>query len=286
MKKIFTAKLLLVCLLAIELLISSACAPQNVAPAGSTANSAQIKSAPDNAVANKAKTGDPAQLSAPRRVSFQTPDKVEIIGTFYQSQASGNAPAVLMLHQWGATRASYDEFAKKLQTDGINVLTIDGRGFGESIRQGEQKIAPGRTDAAVAGMLSDVAAAVRFLEQQISVDANRIGIIGASYGSSLAIIYAANNPQIKAVALLSPGTNYFGNLATEEPIQKYGSRSLLLVAAEDDAESAVAARRLNSLANGDKHQLAIFKQGGHGTALFAADANLESLLGKFLVSNL
>ena len=154
-------------------------------------------------------------------MTFESADKTPIVGTFYSSP-NPNSPAVLMLHQWMSDRHSYDDLAKRLQAKGFGVLTIDGRGFGESVKTADGKtIAPSRSDAAVAGMKADVGAAVDFLVTQVNVDPARIGIVGASYGSSLALIYAAEDPRVKAAALLSPGINYFGNMPTEPAVKKY-----------------------------------------------------------------
>lgn len=219
-------------------------------------------------------------------ITFDAPDGVKIVGTLYEA-ATANSPAVLMLHQFGGNRGTYKDLAKQFQKSGIAVLAIDGRGFGESTAKNDgSRIAPSQSDAAVAGMKSDVAAAIEFLGEQKNVDKTRIGIVGASYGSSLAIIYAADHPEIKAVALLSPGLNYFGNLPTIPAIEKYGARSILIVAAEDDEDSAEASRRLDKLAAGDRHQLKIYEKGGHGTGIFAAGVGLEKLLLEFFQQNL
>ncbi len=236
------------------------------------------KSPPVNSAPPKT---DSAQTSAPQKVAINSPDGLKIVGTFYASAVS-NSPAILMLHQWGSDRKSFDGLAKQFQTGGIAALAIDGRGFGESVNKADGTIvSPSRTDAAVNGMKSDVAEAVKWLTQQSGVDKNRIGILGASYGSSLAVIDAADNPDIKAVALLSPGINYFGNLPTEPAIKTYGDRPILLVASENDAESAVAVRGLDALAVGDKHQIKIYPKAGHGTEILSADVGLDKLLEDF-----
>ncbi len=224
-------------------------------------------------------------LASPERISLRTPDGVQIVGTFYGSEVE-HGPAVLMLHQWGGNRRAYDALARQLQAQGISSLAIDGRGWGESTRRGDQTIKAARTDEAVAGMKLDVQAAVNFLARQPSVDSQRIGVVGASYGSSLAIIHAAQDSTIKAVALLSPGLNYFGNLPTEPAVRSFGARALLSVAAEDDPESATAVRKLDGLAQGDKHRLKIYRSGGHGTGLFAARVGVEQLLQEFFKQNL
>jgi dienelactone hydrolase len=226
-----------------------------------------------------------AKIPAPQTVKFESAEKAEIVGTFYESPKA-NSPAVLMLHQWQSDRKSYDEFARKLQAKGFGVFAIDGRGFGESVKTTDGKqIAPSRTDETVKAMKADVDNAFQFLAKQKNVNAQKIGIVGASYGSSLAMIYAAENPQVKAVALLSPGLNYFGNMPTEPAVKNYGDRPLLLVAAEDDKESADSVKKLGAL-SGKGSEFKIYGSGGHGTSLFAAKIGLDDLLEQFLTKNL
>jgi dienelactone hydrolase len=242
-------------------------------------------------VATDKVAGTPAPTSALPDPGFTTitidsPDGVKIVGSFLES-AKANSPAVLLLHQWQSDRHSYDDLAKRLNAKGFNVLSIDGRGFGESVKTADGKtVGPDRSDEAVKGMLGDVGAAFDFLSRQKNVDPTRVGIVGASYGSSLAVIYAAGDQKVKAVALLSPGLNYFGNMATEPAVTKYGDRPLLLVAAQDDAESADAVRKLGSIGPNDKHQVKIYDKGGHGTGIFGAEVGLQDLLDEFLSKNL
>src|ERR1044072_3990955 len=121
-----------------------------------------------------------------QNVTINSPDGVVLVGTFLAA-SKPNSPALLLLHQWQSDRHSYDDFAKNMQVDGFNVLAIDGRGFGESTKKTDgTTVAAGRTDADVKAMLGDVGAALDFLAKQNTVDRARIGIVGASYGSSLA----------------------------------------------------------------------------------------------------
>ena len=219
-------------------------------------------------------------------VTIESPDGVKLIGTFFEA-AKPKSPALLLLHQWQSDRHSFDDFARRMQTRGFAVLSIDGRGFGESTKKTDgSAVTAGRTDADVKGMLSDVGAAFDFLAKQKNVDPARIGIVGASYGSSLALIYSADKSTVKALALLSPGLNYFGNMQTEPAIKKFGGRNLLMVAADDDAESADSVRKLRSAGNNNKYEIKIYEKGGHGTNLFKSKVGLEDLLETFLTKSL
>ena len=226
------------------------------------------------------------EIPSPQNIKFESADKVEIVGTFYESPKT-DSPAVLLLHQFGSDRKSFEEFAKHLQQKGFGVLAIDGRGFGESVKTTDGKtVEAERTADGVKGMEADVAGAFDFLAKQNNVDTAKMGIVGASYGSSLALIYAAKNKNVKAVALLSPGINYFDNLPTMPAIKSYGDRPLLLVAAEDDKESADAVRKLKETSEGEKYEAKVFEKGGHGTNIFDANVGLQDLLEQFLTKSL
>ena len=255
-----------------------------------TVNTSNVKVSTSNTNGANQSNAD-TKIPAPQAVKFESADKVEIIGTFYESPKA-DAPAVLLLHQWMQNRQSYDALAKRLQAKNFGVLAIDGRGFGDSTKttdgkEVKQNPAAEKLDAnLVKNMTADVENAFQFLTKQKNVNASRVGIVGASYGSSLAIIYAAENPQVKAVALLSPGINYFDNLPTEPAVKKYGNRQLLLVAAEDDEDSVEAVKKLKATGGSEKYEIKVYEKGGHGTDLFGAKVGLEDLLEQFLTKNL
>jgi pimeloyl-ACP methyl ester carboxylesterase len=257
---------------------------------GSSATSPALNRTADANANQTTVVVDPAFVE--QRVTFASADGVQIVGSMYATFKSG-APSVLLLHQWQSDRTSYAEFAKRLQEKHINVLAIDGRGFGESTRKADgSPVTAGRSDADVKAMLADVGAAIEFLKSQNNApDPKRIGIVGASYGSSLAIIYAADHPDIKAVALLSPGLNYFGNMPTRPAVEKYGERNLFMVASKGDQESAKALEGLRI--NTPKHGFMELPTGSsHGTAMFSfrnttdGPAVVEDAVESFLVTRL
>ena len=237
----------------------------------------------DQANANRSVASASPTSSNLTTVTITSPDGVNLVGSFYPAP-NPHSPGLLLLHQWQSDRHSFDEFAKQMQAKGFAVLSIDGRGFGESTKKADgTTIAAGRTDADVRGMLGDVDAAFNYLSNQPNVDPKRIGIVGASYGSSLAIIYAADHHSVASVALLSPGLNYFGNMATEPAIKKYGDRRLYMTAARDDQESADAVDKLAAAGNNPKYASKVHEKGGHGTALFKV--GLADDLEEFFTKN-
>lgn len=241
-------------------------------------------SRPGNATSNTAPApvASPEKIGGPQTVTIDSPDGVKLVGSLYEA-GKPMSPAVLLLHQWQSDRHSFDDFAKKMQANGFNVLAIDGRGFGESTKKADgSAVAAGRTDADVKAMLGDVGAAFDFLAKNKNIDPKRIGIVGASYGSSLALIYAADHPEVAAVALLSPGLNYFGSMQTSPAMKKYGRRPVYMTAAEDDKDSAEAVKSLGAGARDAGHVSKMYNSGaGHGTALFASQPGIADELLEF-----
>jgi dienelactone hydrolase len=247
-------------------------------PAPPAANSNANK----NAAPVATPTPGPSEPGAPMRVTFSTDDDaaVQIVGDLYVPEKTP-APAVLALHQWDANRATYKDFAKQMREAGFVVLAIDGRGFGEATQGVDGKVEPRWNTH------DDIAAAVDKLNEQPSVDPQRIGIVGASYGAANALIYAADDPvNVRSVALLSVGLNYHDSLPTEPAIKKYGDRPLLMVAAKDDAESASATEKLAAGAKNAKYRTQIYDAGGHGTALLAQSVGGAEIVKGFFVKTL
>src|SRR5207253_1508026 len=70
------------------------------------------------------------QPPAPRIVELRAPDGTILKGSYFAAAKPG--PGVLLLHQSNRPRQSWDEVARQLAAAGINTLTLDMRGFGES----------------------------------------------------------------------------------------------------------------------------------------------------------
>jgi alpha-beta hydrolase superfamily lysophospholipase len=198
-----------------------------------------------------------SQAMLSQDVTFTTTDGFKIHGTLYE--ADGDR-AVLLLHMLNGNRHQWDSFAKDLWSDGFTVLSIDLRGHGESVIKGETNIAWTQfSDQDFNAMTLDAEAAVRYLKS-LNPDA-RVSIIGASIGANVAITYAAQDEEVGAVVLLSPGLDYRG-VKTEGAMGMYNG-PVLIIASEDDAYSAESAQRLHELS--PSSELKLYQNAGHGT---------------------
>ncbi len=207
--------------------------------------------------------------ATPQDVSFRTDDGVTIAGTLYLPARSG--PGVILLHALSRTREDWHAVATRLADAGFVALAIDLRGHGASGPP------PAGTDLQeLTKMTADVKAARAFLASRREVEPNRIGFAGASIGANLAILFAANDPTVRSLVLLSPGLDYRG-LRPEAAFKKYADRPALLIASLEDNYSANSARQLARSGPGVR-DLRLLTGAGHGTAMISRQPDLAASL--------
>lgn len=222
-----------------------------------------------------------------QKVSFLTDDGVLIVGTYYSPPSSSHQTtpkAVILLHMLSRNRNDWNTFASTLsnRSNGFDVLSIDLRGHGDSINQNGntisfQSFAP--TD--FNKMILDIKAAKHFLVTQKNIPHNNIAIVGASIGANVGLKYAASDPSIKAVVLLSPGLDYKG-VTTSDSIRKY-TNPIYIVTAGRDPIAGNDPQMLCNMINCGNHLMVYQDSNTHGTDMFS-DSSLNPPLDKLIIS--
>lgn len=212
-----------------------------------------------------------AQAPSPKDVDIAAPDGVRLRATFFAAAKPG--PGVLLLHMCNTTRKSWEPVAKELSEKGINALTVDNRGFGES---GGPRFEGGSPDV-LKGLLekwpADFDAAYQFLLSQPGVDKSHIGFGGGSCGVTNAIALAERHPDVKALVLLAGSTDMAGNnfLAqkTEIPI-------FTAAAADDEYNSGTLElmQWYSEISGNPRSKFEGFPNGRHGTEIFGPHPEL------------
>jgi ABC-2 type transport system ATP-binding protein len=111
--------------------------------------------------------------------------------------ATTPAPAVLVAHGFGGTKASVDADARALVDRGFVVLAWTARGFGAS--GGQITLNSPDHEVADARALVDRLAARPEVVQDVPGDP-RVGVTGGSYGGALALLLAGYDSRVDAVA--------------------------------------------------------------------------------------
>jgi len=218
-------------------------------------------------------------------VTMATADGVTISGYFVKGKAD-KGPAVVLVHMYARSKEDWDPIIEKylMPQTGMSFLAIDLRGHGESTKQGDKTLSyKDFSDADFKNMTKDIEAAVKWLREKSEVDGDKIAIVGASIGANVALNYAAGDPKIKAVALLSPAEDYRG-VKTLDAMTKYGDRPVFISVSREDLQSSRDFTALWNRAKGKKVK-AIFDGNLHGTRMFG-NVPLDEPLADFLKENL
>jgi ABC-2 type transport system ATP-binding protein len=125
-----------------------------------------------------------------------TTDGVELDTSLYLPAVTP-APAVLVAHGFGGSKASVDADARALVARGFAVLTWSARGFGAST--GRIALDSPDHEVADARLLVDRLATLPEVQQDGPGDP-RVGVTGASYGGALSLLLAGYDPRVDALA--------------------------------------------------------------------------------------
>ena len=229
--------------------------------------------------------GEPEVLPEPREVRFTTSDGVTISATL-SAAASPDAPAIVLVHQLGSTRAEWGAIERRLRAaPSLTTLAIDLRGHGASTSGSEGTALDWHSfdQAAWAATALDVRAAFAFLRSAESgVRPSRIGAIGASIGSTAVIAAAAEDAAIDPLVVLSPGRAYHGFDAITPAMRLEGRHVLTAVAREeqDGVDTANAIGRITT------SQPILVDGSAHGVALLEAAPGLDVRIEEFVRSSL
>jgi dienelactone hydrolase len=180
------------------------------------------------AAANSPQAQQSQQQPATRVVDLKAADGTILKATYFAAAKPG--PGVLLLHQSNRTRKEWGELAGQLAAAGINTLTLDMRGYGES----------GGTPCAISAdksmscnqMPGDIDIALQYLVSQPGVKRDFIGLGGAGvFGVDYSVQAARRHPaEVKSLALLS-GETFLPDL---QFLRQASNLPGLFVVADDD----------------------------------------------------
>jgi len=215
-------------------------------------------------------------------VAIPRDDGLVLMGTIFSPNSPG--PGILLLHQCNSDRTSYHRLAQELMAAGFHVLTFDFRGFGESTDEANKDFGT-RNETLWPQFAGDVAAAFDFLMEQSGVDAQNIGLLGASCGGTQAVFLAERNTSVKTVVFLSSSLPWM----TDGDRAEFVSNTLaplLCIVSEDDTSTAERTREIFAGSKHPESELIMYKGRAHGTPLFEHDAGLQGRIVQWFEAHL
>jgi len=222
-------------------------------------------------------TSPAQQVPAPRVVDLTASDGVILKATFFAAAQPG--PGILLLHQCNRQRKVWDELAAQLASSGLNVLTVDFRGYGESGGKGPDKVSSVQEANQIVKELwpADVDVAFRYLQTQPSVNRGVIGAGGASCGVNQAVQLALRHPEVKSLVLLSETTDRSGR----QFLHHSPNLPLFLAAADDDVNDPGVVEIMQWLYDESPdpaNKFVRYAVGGHGADMFVAHQELPGMI--------
>src|SRR5882724_2054542 len=240
----------------------------------------------------------PHQPPAVRVVDLKASDGTILKASYFAAAKPG--PAVLLYHQSNRTRKEWDMVARQLAAAGINTLTVDVRGHGET---GGQE---SHGEARKKQWPLDLDAAFQYLISQPGVKGDVIGIAGAGViGVENSVETARrHSDQVKSLVLLSGETSRDGL----QFLRQASQLPELFVVADDDEYSPIveAMELLYIIASSPSRKFVHYSasheapwlwyepfdigkvpaNGGHGTDLFKTHPELPGIIVDWFVTTL
>ena len=169
-------------------------------------------------------------------VTFDS-DGHRLIGVHYLARGEEPKPTVLLLHGCPGLEKNLD-LAVRLRAAGWNALLFHYRGCWGSAGRYDLRTIP-----------RDVTAAVDYLAGCPRVDPRRITVVGHSLGGWAAIVTAAREPRLRAVAVYGAAVRLgAGLLLGPDRVEEEFTRFLAATPEEFAGQVAVVAERIDALA--------------------------------------
>lgn len=196
-------------------------------------------------------------------VCFATRDGWILQGHEWNPDAR-EAPSALLVHGLDEQHGRYNELAGRLAEDGWRVLAMDLRGHGDSVNRtsGESRTVDAFGNRDLYRARADLNASQAYLGGPPTL------VLGASVGANLALVHGAGNPDVGALALLSPSMGR-GPLSAEEPNAAFED-PILYMASREDRRAREAVEQLSANHSGPD-EVRLWTGKGHGTQMLDAE---------------
>ncbi len=217
-----------------------------------------------------------------RTVDLTASDGTTLKASYFPADKPG--PGVLLLHQCNRQRTVWDGLAQQLSAAGINVLTMDLRGFGESGGVPLAKATQPEAIAQEAKWPGDIDIAYQYLTSQPGVNKDMIGVGGASCGVNNSVQTAIRHPEVHSLVLLSGPTDRNGR----EFLRNSTTAPEFFAAADDDEfpGTVVGMEWLYNITGNPGKTWVHETTGGHGADMFKAHPELMKQITDWYVTTL
>jgi dienelactone hydrolase len=133
--------------------------------------------------------------------SFQNEQGQKIVGMLHKPSGDGAWPLIIIAHGYGGSMDPYENLSIDLAENGFVVYRFDFYNTASRTDIPFDKVT-------VTNTLATLSFVMQKLKQHSDVKKDDVGILGHSIGGALAYLQAAQDPDIKALVLLAPVTEW------------------------------------------------------------------------------
>ena len=197
---------------------------------------------------------NPEDLVTATVVRFKSFDGVEVPAIYYlphQASVDNKVPAMIWVHggPGGQTRQNYNPLMQYMLNQGYAILAVNNRGssgYGKTFYQMDD-LNHGEKD------LQDCVEGKNWLKTQPEIDADKIGIMGGSYGGYMTMAGLTYTPEEFAVGVNIYGvTNWIRTLKSIPPYWEAQRKALYLELGDPYSADSVRLKRISPLFHTDK----------------------------------
>lgn len=133
------------------------------------------------------------------KVTILNKKGLKLSTVIHKPKLQGKYPCVIVIHGFTGDKEELHmkQTAMDLARNNIIAIRFDASGYGES--EGETE-----SEYRLSNHMSDIRVVYNYAKTLPEVDPKRIGLYGQSLGAMMAVLFAANNPDIKASVAVSP----------------------------------------------------------------------------------
>lgn len=220
---------------------------------------------------------DPSLTS---RGENELPDAEEYAGPKY--------PLVILLHGLNRSHLAWSDLPATLTKAGYAVFAVDLRGHGKSTVTTWKRRVNWRylTPEQWKTMHRDIGQVISFFKKgefYPEVDGTHVAVVGEKMGANIATFVGKNNPEVKALVLMSPGLEFKG-IDASRGLLEYDNNTLIM-SNQDMKESHNQARHLYNWITGPK-TLQVYEKIGEGADMLSNQPSVGDQIRDWLTQSL
>jgi dienelactone hydrolase len=229
-------------------------------------------------------------LGPETEISFKTEDGWSLHGKLRRPgnvDPSVRVPSVLLVHGAQHDQETYYNLSRALAKRGLATLSFDWRGKNRDLSETRGHYGVNFPPEERARVYLDVKAALHFLASQDGVDPNRIGVVAATLGTSMALKGVDGDSRVKTMVMLS-------QYAIDDPDRRFLTTTdipIFFIASLEDRNTELGGLgdftvEAHKIAKNKMTELVLYDDAGRGSEMLEKKDELEGMIVRWFQDKL